>query len=288
MESDAGVVLDQRIRTDIEEFWDHYQKDDAAAKSISIVMAQSHGELRPEFAPPFDTLKIDFHMSEPDYELGIDKERISSLEALQEDTFYSTENFVNMMGDLEAGAPSLTPAASFRLFIAPGRMTAKTGTCTSSFTPSPPAIRWSSCAGPTRTGKPSRAQARFVCAAGDPMQPRLIAARVKASWDGRPRLESLTWLLHADYKEDDHDEWVARGTAGPGGARHFLRWSKRVGKLRWLEAMQDGGVYTTDLAGYPRLHTDGLRIRVAACRARTKSTAPRRANSCRGKSRLRR
>ena len=42
-------------------------------------------------------------MSEPDYELGIDKERISSLEALQEDTFYSTENFVNMMGDLVAG-----------------------------------------------------------------------------------------------------------------------------------------------------------------------------------------
>ena len=32
-----------------------------------------------------------------------DKERISSLEALQEDTFYTTENFVNTMGNLEAG-----------------------------------------------------------------------------------------------------------------------------------------------------------------------------------------
>jgi len=67
-------------------------------------MSRYHGELRPEFAPPFDTLKIDFHLSEPSYELiGIDKERISSIEALQEDTFYSTENFMNMMGDLETG-----------------------------------------------------------------------------------------------------------------------------------------------------------------------------------------
>ena len=69
------------------------------------IMASYHGELRTEFGPAFDTLKIDIHMSEPNYELGIDKERISSLEALQEDTFYSTENFVNMMGDLLAGRP---------------------------------------------------------------------------------------------------------------------------------------------------------------------------------------
>ena len=102
MESGKTVVLDQRIPTDIEEFWDHYQKE-TLPKVFRSVMATYHGELRPEFVPPFDTLKIDIHMSEPSYELGIDKERISSLEALQEDTFYSTENFVNMMGDLEAG-----------------------------------------------------------------------------------------------------------------------------------------------------------------------------------------
>jgi hypothetical protein len=102
MESGSSVVLNQRIATDIEEFWEHYQQQ-TLPRVFRAVMATYHGELRPEFVPPFDTLKIDFHLSEPSYELGIDKERISSLEALQEDTFYSTENFVNMIGDLETG-----------------------------------------------------------------------------------------------------------------------------------------------------------------------------------------
>ena len=44
-------------------------------------------------------------MSEPDYNLDLDRERISSLEALQEDTFYSTGAFFTMMGDLESGRP---------------------------------------------------------------------------------------------------------------------------------------------------------------------------------------
>ena len=69
-------------------------------------MSQAHGNLREEFVPPFDTLKIDIHMSEPEYQIaGVDHERISSLEALQEDTFYSTANFVEMMGHLETGRP---------------------------------------------------------------------------------------------------------------------------------------------------------------------------------------
>ena len=42
-------------------------------------------------------------MSEPDYRLDLDKERISTLEAMQEDTFYSTDTFISMMGDLETG-----------------------------------------------------------------------------------------------------------------------------------------------------------------------------------------
>ncbi len=104
LEAGTNVILDQRIKTDIEEFWDHYQ-DESLPKIFHYVMAQAKGDLRPEFAPPFDTLRIDIHMSEPDYAIGLDKERISTLEALQEDTFYSTENFVDMMGNLEAGRP---------------------------------------------------------------------------------------------------------------------------------------------------------------------------------------
>ncbi len=137
MESGSTVVLDQRIATDIEEFWDHYQSQ-TLPKVFRTVMAGAHGDLRPEFAPPFDTLKIDFHLSEPSYEFGVDKERISSLEALQEDTFYSTENFMNMMGDLEAGR-AITYVGRI-IPIVHARKRARTGTCTSSSTPSRQAI----------------------------------------------------------------------------------------------------------------------------------------------------
>ena len=43
MEQSGNVVMDQRIETDIEEFWDHYQKD-TLPKVFEIVMARSHGE----------------------------------------------------------------------------------------------------------------------------------------------------------------------------------------------------------------------------------------------------
>jgi hypothetical protein len=102
MESGTKVVLDERIPTDIEKFWEHYHKV-TLPRVFREIKAAYHGDPHAEFVPPFDTLKVDIHMSEPNYELGIDKERISSLEALQEDTFYSTENFVNMTGDLLAG-----------------------------------------------------------------------------------------------------------------------------------------------------------------------------------------
>ena len=77
LRSRPRVILDERIKTDIEEFWDHYQNK-TLPRIYQFVMSQAHGETRAEYLPLFDTLRIDFHMSEPDYSLGLDKERISS------------------------------------------------------------------------------------------------------------------------------------------------------------------------------------------------------------------
>ena len=160
MESGPAVVLDQRIETDIEEFWDHYQKE-TLPKVFRTVMSRSHGELRAEFPPVFDTLKIDIHMSEPNYELGIDKERISSLEALQEDTFYSTENFANMIGDLEAGRANTYVGRIIPIVHASDD--GKDGHVHIEFTPSPRAIRWWGSPGPTRRANAMSASATCGC-----------------------------------------------------------------------------------------------------------------------------
>ena len=145
-------------------------------------MASYHGELRPDFVPPFDTLKIDFHLSEPEYELGIDKERISSLEALQEDTFYSTENFVNMIGDLEAGR-SLTHVGRI-IPIVHASDDGKDGHVRIEFyakASGNPAVelRWTDAQGKRHEQK------RDLWVLSGPMQPRLVGARVAAGEPGR-------------------------------------------------------------------------------------------------------
>jgi hypothetical protein len=240
MESGAAVVLNQRIPTDIELFWEHYHKV-TLPKVFHSVMAGSHGELRPEFAPPFDTLKIDIHMSEPDYELGVDKERISSLEALQEDTFYSTENFVNMMGDLETGR-ALTYAGRI-IPIVHASDDGKDGHARIEFYAKPAGspqveLRWTDAQGQRHERK------RDLWVLNGAMQPRLVAARVHA---GEPGPESLTWLLPADFKDDQYEEWI-KLEGKDQVERGIFSAEQARGQLAALEQMHAAGLYRNELA----------------------------------------
>jgi hypothetical protein len=238
------VLLGQRIKTDPEEFWEHYQNE-TLPKLFHFVMAQSKGDLRPEFAPPFDTLRIDIHMSEPDYSLDLDKERISSLEALQEDTFYSTENFVNMMGNLESGRP-----ISYVGRIIPvvhGSEDGKDGHVHIEFygkAAANPLVRlsWTDA-----QGKRQERERNLPVVAGE-MQPRLIQARAKA---GEPGVESLTWLMPADYNQDKYEDWLK--VEGQDQVDRTLFVVERArGQLHWLEQMHSAGIYRDDVA-YPHL-----------------------------------
>ena len=242
IEEGSAVVLDQRIPTDIEMFWDRYQKE-TLPRVFRTVMQRYHGELRPEFAPPFDTLKIDFHLSEPNYELGIDKERISSLEALQEDIFYSTENFVNMMGDLEAGR-AITYAGRI-IPIVHASEDGKDGRVHIEFYAKPaggPSVElaWTDAQGQRHQKK------RDLFVLAGPMQPRLIGARTS---ERRP--ESMTWLLPADFKNDRHDEWI-KEEGQDQVERTIFPAEQARGQLHWLEQMHAAGMYRDELA-YPHL-----------------------------------
>ncbi|HML17434.1 MAG TPA: M14 family zinc carboxypeptidase [Bryobacteraceae bacterium] len=244
MESGSTVVLDQRIPTDIEQFWDHYQNQ-TLPKIFRSVMATYHGELRPEFVPPFDTLRIDIHMSEPSYELGIDKERISSLEALQEDTFYSTENFVNMMGDLEAGRALNYVGRIIPIVHAPED--GKDGHVHIEFYSKPAGnpmveLRWTDAAGKHHERR------RDLWVLNGAMEPRLIQARTGA--DAGP--ESLTWMLAADFKDDRFDDWI-KLEAEDQVLRGIFPVEQARGQLHWLEAMHAAGMYRDEIA-YPRLN----------------------------------
>jgi hypothetical protein len=244
LEEGGKVLLDQRIKTDPEEFWDHYQNE-TLPKVFHFVMAQSKGDLRPEFAPLFDTLRIDIHMSEPDYSLDLDKERISALEALQEDTFYSTENFVNMMGNLESGR-----AISYVGRIIPvvhASEEGKDGHVHIEFYGKPaanPVVRlsWTDA-----QGNRQERERNLPVITGD-LQPRLIQARVKAGEQG---VGSLTWSMPADYNQDKYEDWLK--VEGQDQVDRTLFVVERArGQLHWLEQMHSAGIYRDDVA-YPHL-----------------------------------
>jgi hypothetical protein len=244
MESGSTVVLDRRIPTDIEQFWEHYHKV-TLPEVFKTVLATYKGDLRAEFAPPFDTLKLDIHMSEPNYELGIDKERISSLEALQEDTFYSTENFVNMMGDLKAGRP-FTYAGRI-IPIVHASEDGKDGHVNIQFYPKPAGgpqvqLTWTDAQGNKQERK------RDLWALTGAMQPRLIAARTRAGESG---LHSLTWLLPADFKDEQYEEWI-RVEGKEQVERGIFSAEQGRAQLAWLEQLHRAGIYKNEMA-YPHL-----------------------------------
>jgi hypothetical protein len=266
LEAGTKPILDERVKSDIEEFWDHYQNK-TLPKVYQFVMSQAHGELRPEFSPPFDTLKLDIHMSEPDYSLDLDKERISSLEALQEDTFYSTGVFFSMMGDLETGRPI---GYTGRIIpIVHGSEDGKDGRVHIEFFGKPAAnplvrLSWTGA-----DGKRHKQERNLPALTGD-MQPRLIQARVKA---GEPGAERLTWTLPADFSADQYDDWlkvegqdqVDRGIFAVEAAR---------GQLHWLEQLHAAGLYRDEVA-YPHLKQMAVEFELPLDTARLDSPAAR-------------
>jgi hypothetical protein len=237
-------LLNERLKTDIEEFWDHYQNQ-TLPRVYQFVMSQSQGEIRAEYLPPFDSLTLDIHMSEPDYSLDLDKERISSLEALQEDTFYSTANFISMMGDLETGRPI---AYTGRIIptVHPSE-DGKDGRVHIEFYGKAafnPLVRlsWTGAKGERHV------EERNLPPMTGEFQPRLIQARVQA---GDAAVERLTWLLPADFLEDRYDAWL-KVESRDQVDRTIFSVVRARGMLHCLEQLHSAGLYPDELA-YPHL-----------------------------------
>lgn len=90
-------ILDKRIATDPELFWDHLQQK-TFRKIINYVMDIQDGKPSSANAPYFDEFVVDLTLSEPNYRIGIDEEVISSTEALHEDILFHTLAMFNRIG----------------------------------------------------------------------------------------------------------------------------------------------------------------------------------------------
>ncbi len=81
-----------------------------------------------------------------------------------------------------------------------------------------------------------------------PMQPRLIAARARAGENGP---QSLTWLLPADYKDDQYEDWIKLEGKDQVERGIFPAEQGRE-QLAWLDRMHAAGLYRNEIA-YPYL-----------------------------------
>jgi len=263
--SGADVLLDQRIKTDIEEFWDHYQNK-TLPKIYKFIMSQDHGHIRPEYQPLFDTLRIDIHLSEPDYNIGLDKERISTLEALQEDSFYITGNFFDMMGHLEGNHAIDYPGRI--LPIVHASEDAKDGHVRIEFYGKPAVNPLARLSWTDAQGKRQERERNLPALEG-PFQPRLVEARVKEGGSG---VENLTWSIPADYMKDGYEEWVKEELRDRVEHTVFSV-EQAKGQLSWLSQMHAAGLYADDLA-YPHVSQMAMRFELPRPVEVDENTAP--------------
>lgn len=95
--SGADTLVDRRVVTDPERFWDRLQTD-TYRRITDYVLDTQDGRPSPSNAPYFDEFRVNLRMSEPNHRIGVDEEVISSLEALHEDIYFETLTLFDLIG----------------------------------------------------------------------------------------------------------------------------------------------------------------------------------------------
>ncbi len=114
------TVADTDIRSDLERFWAFYQED--VLKEVYTHILEKTGN-RPSFdqQPYFKRLSVELWLSEPDYRLGLDEEIVSSLEALHDELYFDTLDFLRGITEINPAEGDMIPEDSSR-YSAPGNI----------------------------------------------------------------------------------------------------------------------------------------------------------------------
>ncbi len=98
-EAGGRALVDERIPTDPETFWDYYQNTVLPAL-YDHVMDVHDGLPRggSTDAPFFGELVVELDMSEPDFRLGVDNEIHAPMDALHEEVYFGTIEFFDLIG----------------------------------------------------------------------------------------------------------------------------------------------------------------------------------------------
>jgi len=232
-------VVDQRIITDVERFWDHFQSKTLAA-IYDYVMAQSDGKPDPAEAPHFGELIVDLTLSEPEYQVGVDQEHIAPMEAMHEEIYFATLHFFDVLGRYARGRPldypgRVIPVMRPKADGKPGRATI---TFTGFDSPTPAVwVEYRDAGGRDRVVKreiPKIAVDR----------PSALAATVRAGRDG---LERLDVRVKVDTDKDERAAMVMRTREDQVDAR-ILSAEQVAAVAGHLSRLRAAGLYRDALA----------------------------------------
>ncbi|MGL6200936.1 MAG: M14 family metallopeptidase [Lachnospiraceae bacterium] len=96
------VILDQRIKTDVEMIWDIYQSE-VLNDCRTFIEHKLNGDIRAEDQPYFARLCLEVTASEPDYRLDSREDMVSTLDALHEDMYFTGADYFKNYGKRKIG-----------------------------------------------------------------------------------------------------------------------------------------------------------------------------------------
>ncbi|HWF84726.1 MAG TPA: M14 family metallopeptidase, partial [Vicinamibacterales bacterium] len=233
------VLEDDRIETDPERFWDHFQSKTLPAL-YDHVMALGKGKPRAEDAPFFGELTIDLTMSEPNYRIPVDEEQISSMEALHEEIYFNTLHFFDVMGRFTRGAPLVYPGRIIPIMhpVADGKPARARISLTGFDAPRPSVV----VDYVERDGTKGSRELDIPKIAVD--RPEALAATVR---DGRDGIERLDLRVKVDTQKDERDALIQRAAADRVD-RTMLSAEQVIAVLANLGRLRQAGLYEDALA----------------------------------------
>jgi hypothetical protein len=232
------TVVDRRIVTDTERFWNHFQSQ-TLMEIYDYVMRNGEGKPRASDAPFFGELRVDVSLSEPDYRLGVDKEQISSMEALHEEIYFAVLHFFDVMGQMARGQGLSFPGRVIPIVHPKSDGTAGHARITfTGFGASGPMVRLS-----YRQREQRTREDRRLIPPVSLSKPVSLGARVRA---GEAGLSSLEFRVKVDFEEDHREEFVLRTSAR--SVDESITSAQQIASiLRYAGELREAGLYRDHL-----------------------------------------
>ncbi|MBS3820002.1 hypothetical protein KGY73_10950, partial [bacterium] len=114
-----NTILDTPIKTDLERFWEYYQNT-IIPEIHSYILKKTGNEPSFNKQPYFKRLQVEMWFSEPDYQLGVDQEIISSLESIHDEIYFDTLDFLRGITQIDTEEEKIPEDTS--RYSAPGKI----------------------------------------------------------------------------------------------------------------------------------------------------------------------